>query len=203
MFISSTNGAMVAPTNSVVVTNLTPLSSYTFRMRAENDLGKSDYSKEVTIVTTIEGMLQLLVSSRFPYATLPPEHIVHSSSFIQYAWKLTCLLLPNLTRIHFVFLLSLSFPFPLSLCHLHLYFILISLHLSLSFFLSLYHFLFLFQLLNSCLKTSPVCLSTQRLLKSLGLFLTLSRKHLWKDFTLDIRWPRQLIHLLTKPCTSY
>lgn len=33
-----------------------PLSSYAFRIRAENDVGKSDYSKEIAVTTTIEGM---------------------------------------------------------------------------------------------------------------------------------------------------
>lgn len=85
MFISSSNGgsamAADAASNSVVVTNLTPLSSYTFRMRAENDLGKSDYSKDVTIVTTIEGMLLNCLS--------PSRREREEQHLIEYAAELT------------------------------------------------------------------------------------------------------------------
>lgn len=52
MFISANPGS----TNSVLVPNLSPLSAYAFRIRAENDVGKSDYSKEIAVTTTIEGM---------------------------------------------------------------------------------------------------------------------------------------------------
>lgn len=42
--------------NSVLVPNLSPVTLYTFRIRSENDLGKSDFSNEVTVTTTIEGL---------------------------------------------------------------------------------------------------------------------------------------------------
>lgn len=45
-----------SPSNSVVVNNLSPMTTYSFRIRAENDLGKSDYSQEITVTTTIEGI---------------------------------------------------------------------------------------------------------------------------------------------------
>ena len=56
MFISANPGS----TNSVLVPNLSPLSAYAFRIRAENDVGKSDYSKEIAVTTTIEGMFMCI-----------------------------------------------------------------------------------------------------------------------------------------------
>ena len=49
------------PSNSVVVNNLSPMTTYSFRIRAENDLGKSDYSQEITVTTTIEGTQDFFV----------------------------------------------------------------------------------------------------------------------------------------------
>lgn len=51
--ISSTSSSY--QTSSVVVNNLSPMTAYYFRIRAENDLGKSDYSQEISVTTTIEG----------------------------------------------------------------------------------------------------------------------------------------------------
>lgn len=66
MFISANAGS----TNSVTVPNLSPVSSYAFRIRAENDVGKSDYSREVAVTTTIEGMC-MHVSPKFGTDVLP------------------------------------------------------------------------------------------------------------------------------------
>lgn len=61
MFISSSPGS----SNSVVVRNLSPLTAYTIRMRAENELGKSEYSREITVTTTIEGNVMFLFCPPF------------------------------------------------------------------------------------------------------------------------------------------
>lgn len=37
------------------------MTTYSFRIRAENDLGKSDYSQEITVTTTIEGTQDFFV----------------------------------------------------------------------------------------------------------------------------------------------
>ena len=59
MFISGNTGASSAV---VAVPGLSPLVSYALRVRAENEVGKSDYSKEIAVTTTIEGMsTQLLL----------------------------------------------------------------------------------------------------------------------------------------------
>jgi hypothetical protein len=63
-------------TSSVVVNNLSPMTAYSFRIRAENDLGKSDYSQEISVTTTIEGEISCcscpgrLLTLLLPFASL-------------------------------------------------------------------------------------------------------------------------------------
>lgn len=69
MFISANSAVgSISSSNSVLVPNLAPLTSYTFRIRAENDLGKSDFSPELTVATTIEGLLRTFrLDPEFPF----------------------------------------------------------------------------------------------------------------------------------------
>lgn len=89
MFISANPGS----TNSVTVPNLSPVSSYAFRIRAENEVGKSDYSREVAVTTTIEGMwVWMHAVTRRRGEQMP------FSAQLLIPWRLTVIEAPLLTR---------------------------------------------------------------------------------------------------------